>query len=698
MDTDLPSRILLLSDRHSYADQLLSQLRNEGVPLRIGAVETQAGLLARLEQEPWDLLLYFSGSVLPARESITELTRHNSGLPLICICSTVPDSGTALPLLQAGVSEFVSEDDKTGILFHIRRELQRYRALKAQRELQVHARELERRLRDLLENSTQALAYILDGMHLYCNPAYARTFGHESAAELQKIPLLDLFRGADRKALRKLLGKKTDSSETRSLRVQVQGRNEAEQHAMQLLLSPGSFDGQDCLQLSLSALAGNPDYRQALTEIKNQDLLTRLYTEDFFRERLEAAIAAAVRQQRISSLIVIQLNELLDIRSAIGQSNTNQVLHDVVDFLRQTIKKPYAGGRLDTYEFALLLDDCKTAEAVELANFIKNRINSHINATALPSLNLSCSIGIAIINEHARDADELLARARNRTGKVPEQPKNGELRIGAYPDYDMDDMLTYMEQALRERRFRLLFQPIVNIKGEKSYFYEVLSRMLDSDENDIMPDVFLPLLNLNGQAEDFDRLVFDMALSALVKSGLNGKHLLLNLTSSTLLGKTFLPWLGDCLHRHRVPAKHLIVQLNEIDIFNSPEHALEFADGLQQLDLNVAISHFGCAIDPFRHIKALRPGHIKLDKSLIPDIIYSQQHKAQVQTMLDKIHTHQARVITPNVEDADIMPLLWKMGVDYVQGHYLKRPAQAMDYPFIEEAEITLQAPPRKDS
>ncbi len=39
-------------------------------------------------------------------------------------------------------------------------------------------------------------------------------------------------------------------------------------------------------------------------------------------------------------------------------------------------------------------------------------------------------------------------------------------------------------------------------------------------------------------------------------------------------------------------------------------------------------------------------------------------------------------VIVPFVEDASIIPLLWKLGVEHIQGYYIQSPGPAMDYDF----------------
>ena len=203
------------------------------------------------------------------------------------------------------------------------------------------------------------------------------------------------------------------------------------------------------------------------------------------------AVSKAIKQQQYSSLLIIQLNEFLDIKSTIGLNKANQVLNDVAEFLKKSIQKMFTAARLDDYEFGLLIDNCKLAESIELASFIKSKINNHITTAALPSMQLSCSIGVAVINENALDAKDLVAKARVNLHK--KLPDINSIRAGDVQNQDFDALTAYINLAIKVKRFKLLFQPILGLKGESFQDYEVLSRMLDSEGNDMLPSEFSSL-------------------------------------------------------------------------------------------------------------------------------------------------------------------------------------------------------------
>jgi EAL domain-containing protein (putative c-di-GMP-specific phosphodiesterase class I) len=214
--------------------------------------------------------------------------------------------------------------------------------------------------------------------------------------------------------------------------------------------------------------------------------------------------------------------------------------------------------------------------------------------------------------------------------------------------------------------------------------------MLDRDGNEVSPAAFLPLANLNGIGEEIDRLIIGLALDSMKDS--STERLIINITSNSLMSRTFLPWLSDKLRSGRIASDLLVLQISEVDIHGNPAQALAFCRGLQQLNAGMAICHFGCALDPFAVLDELTPTLVKLDETLVRDIIYSPQQIESVRIQIGRLHERGLLVIAPQVEDMDVLPVLWQTGADYVQGYCLQRPSDEMNYEFVHVEEITLSA------
>jgi len=684
------THLLVVSEGSAAANRLISDLRHAGITLRAANAGTAPELATLLAQDQWDVLVAYATPQLPPETLHSVLQHHQQDIPVILVLPDDPGRDLQA-LFQHGVRDVLTPVEQPRLLLSVQREAGYYSLKRQLRRLEVSARELEKRHQLLLAASATPVSYVIDGVHLYCNQRYTDCFGYDSTDAIMTTPFLNLVAAGERQRVRELLIRALMEECSATLDIR---RQDGSEDVMQLTLTPVDYQGKSCLQASLQVPAGNSDYSNAVAEAQTQDLLTRLDNRSHFLSRIESAIGKAVKQGVFSSLLVVQLNEFVDISSTIGRSNANLVLNDIASFLHDSIGKPYAAARLDEQTFGIMLYDGDPDAALALGNMIQSNINNRISPAMLSSLELSCSIGMALINGHALDANQILARAQANLGTgLFATAANPQFRISENPQPDTADMLDYLKLALQEKRFRLRYQPLVHIKGDGQKRYEVLTRMLDIDGNEVSPAAFLPLAKLNGMGELLDRLVIDMTLAAITK-GSAVQGLIINITANALLDGTFLSWLSARLHASRLPADLLTLQLSEIDLHNNLEPALAFCKGLQQLNVRSAISHFGCALEPFTVLDAVRPAFIKLEETLVRDLIYGAHQKRKVQQIIHRLHESGLLVVVPQVEDIDWLPMLWENGVDFVQGHCLQAPSHEMNYEFVQVEEITLTAAP----
>ena len=687
MDSLEPIRILILSKQIHTINKILSTLRNEGVGLNAKAASNKTEFDNKIKFQNWDLILCGEDSFVPINIVKEILKTQNLALPIIFLTDINSTLKTA-ELLSIDINDCLPINLQSKIISSIKRETGFQRLKLSHRILQLEFKELEKRHHTVLDASAFPLAYIQEGLHLYCNDSYTKLFSPSDPHALEQSPLLDLFQGESRKQLKNALSQKVDSEFQLVLRLNNKLQDTAPNHPeLMLSFAPISFKGKACLQLTVKPASGNPAYSEQIITANNQDLLTKLYNKRFFHEKIELAVSKAIKQQQHSSLLVIQLNEFLDIKSTIGLSKANQVLNDVGVFLRNSIQKMFAAARLEDYEFGLLIDNCRLAESIELANFIKSKINNHITTAVLPSMQLSCSIGVAVINENALDAQDLVSKARlNLHKKLPDL---GNSNARDHQNIDIVALTTYINLALTEKRFKLLFQPILGLRGEYFHDYEVLSRMLDTEGNEMLPSEFLPLADLNGAGESLDKAVISLALIALNKATNENIRLIISLTSNTLLSKTFLPWLREALQSNTISTDKIFFQISETQICNNLEYCTKFSDSLQALGLSCIVCHYGCVAQPENYLDDIKPVYVKLDKSLVRDIGFSHYQHNELKNLFTDLHYKQIKVAVPQVENSSILPLLWKLGADFIQGYYLERPLQTMNYKFIQHYDVT---------
>jgi EAL domain-containing protein (putative c-di-GMP-specific phosphodiesterase class I) len=131
----------------------------------------------------------------------------------------------------------------------------------------------------------------------------------------------------------------------------------------------------------------------------------------------------------------------------------------------------------------------------------------------------------------------------------------------------------------------------------------------------------------------------------------------------------------------RLPSDALTFQFREPDAIAYLKQAKALTLGLSELHCKVALSQFGCAINPFNTLKHLHIDFVKIDGSFSQDLSTPESQEA-LKTLLASLHAQAKLTIVPFIESASVLATLWQAGVNYIQGYYLQGPSQSMDYDF----------------
>jgi EAL domain-containing protein (putative c-di-GMP-specific phosphodiesterase class I) len=95
---------------------------------------------------------------------------------------------------------------------------------------------------------------------------------------------------------------------------------------------------------------------------------------------------------------------------------------------------------------------------------------------------------------------------------------------------------------------------------------------------------------------------------------------------------------------------------------------------LQKLGADVYIDDFGSGYSNFDYLIKLTPTGIKIDGSLIKNILEDKNDEMLVRTIVDFAKKVNIKVVAEFVENEEIFELLKEIGVDYFQGYYFSPP------------------------
>ncbi|MBS3804046.1 MAG: EAL domain-containing protein [Oleiphilaceae bacterium] len=685
--------LLLLDPSQNDAEALISLLRNAGRATRAYRVTSSEDLEDAIKSSHWDLMLArdVDQEIQPA-DALATIRRLDKDIPFILLTDR-HDRERSVTFLKAGAQDTVPSEYTDLLVLVVRRELAALEERQKRRAMESHLREAEQRCQLLLESSKDAIAYINDGMHVYANQSYLDFLAYDDIDELICLPVLDALASQSQSPYKDFI-KAFRENDTGSMSLNcVARRNDDKEIDIALAVSAATYDGEPCLQIVIQPETSDLELEEKLRTISSQDLTTGLYNRSYLMDSLGTAIVTAGEKSQSGALAYIALDDFMGMRSKAGIAGADILLGDLAAILRQQVAEDMTLARLSDDAFCIVAHPCEEARLVDTCEAIRKNIEDHLFEINGLTVQQTVSIGIAPITENAPKASDLMGRAHTASATVRKQ--EGHARGNGIHVYNPADFETLddsnsteaIQNALDQNRFRLLFQPIINLRGEGEEHYEALVRMLDKDKKEVSPYDFLPPMGPSEMAGKIDRWVTLQTIKQLANHRSKGHdtRLFLNVTGETLRDKTFTSWLSVALKAARLPGDSLIFQVREGDAVNHLKQAREFSNSLRELHCKTSISQFGGALNPFNTLKHVQVDYVKIDGSFTEEIQKSDEAKEKVKEMVEELRSSGKLTIIPLVENATVLATLWQAGVNYIQGYYLQAPVAEMNYDFSDQ-------------
>jgi diguanylate cyclase (GGDEF)-like protein/PAS domain S-box-containing protein len=684
--------LLLLTQSQNSAEDLISLLRNSGKATRAHMVSSLEDFSTQIQEKTWDLVLAEpKAQNIEPKELFKKIKRLDKDLPVIILAEDIDPMQLEF-YLKLGACDVVPEDESNLLSMVIERELYNLNSRRALRTTQVKLRDAEKRSQGLLESSKDAITYIQDGMHIYANQSYLDLFGYDNVDDLEGMPVMDMVVTSDQENLKQSL--KSFLTTGGHIDLKYSGlKTDESNFPITMSLSSAIYADESCTQIVIRAKSNNSDLEAKLKEISSHDLLTGLYNKPYFMDSLASAVDRAVLKGNNSAALYINLDKYGKVKSQVGINNTDIVLCSVANYLKSAVNKEDTLARIGEDVFAWLRPNINAEEALIAAEKFRNGIEHLVIDANSQTVTITASIGVALINDSCSDPRDILQRSHQASDSVRydaghEKGNATHLFVAEEiaPDNSEHGIEKQVLAALKEGTFNLLFQPLINLKGDEQEHYETLFRMPQSDGKEVSADV-LNGLNIGGDLKrKIDRWVILHATKLLSEHRQQNlkTRLFVNLSAASLMDETLVSWIGVALNAAKLNKDSVIFQFNEEDATKFLAQAQEFTANLRAHNYACSLSRFGCSLKPFQTLKHLTLDYVKVDGSFTHELNKPESLKT-LKTILVKLHEQELRTIVPLVESASAVASLWQLGTHFIQGYYVQAPQAEMSYNFSDD-------------
>ena len=672
-------------------------LQNAGRSVRATHVESEEALNKLMQEKLWDLMIAMdSTSNITPSTAQKQIRRQSKDIPLI-LMTDKEGSQTCVEGIKMGARDVVRLDEDQHLLLVIDRELQNRSEREKRRASERRFFDIAQRNQQLLDSSRDAIAFVQDGMFLYTNESFAELLSYDDRDDLECLPVIDIVKEDNHDKLKSFLKNftlKVSDTETRDLTLTLLQPDNTEKE-VHFSVHKAIYDEESCIQLLYQYRGANAEELEAqIEEIKTQDAVTGLFNKTHMMERLNNLIKKAEAKEFNSAIFHIGIDDFQDtVSNKVGIAGADKTIAEIAKFAQSKVKKGDVLCRYRDDSFILIAPRINAIHAQERALILGQELRNHVIDMDGKTLHFNYHVGVSLINETTSTIDTPIDQSIQALEQArKESESNPDIVSYLYePDEEENperNILKSVQEALDNNKFKLLFQPILSLRGAEREHYEVLLRMLDESGQEVSPNEFLTEAASIGATTKIDRWVILEATKTLSKHRKQGNdtHLIIHLTKESLLDESLAPWLNVVFKTAELPANALTLQINEVDINDHLNVARTFTAAIRETGCSVSINHFGCVLNHFKILNEVSADYVKIDGSFTQDVQNNEDGIKALNELVSELHQKGKITIVPFVESASLLSKLWQSGVHYIQGHYLQGPAANMDYDFDMES------------
>jgi len=554
----------------------------------------------------------------------------------------------------------------------------------------VHARaeaerakaDAEARFRTAFEEAPIGMAIAgIDGRFLQVNRALCSFTGREQE-ELEGTLLVRLMHPEDRDAEAEALARlvRGDGGPLRGERRWLHAAGTIVWASINATLVRDAAGTPQHVLLQVQDVTERRRYETELRYLADHDPLTGLLNRRAFARELESHLEHVRRYGATGAALLLDLDHFKNINDTLGHGVGDELIVALAEALRARLGDRVAIARLGGDELAVLVPDGDVDSA---AGEVLEAVRAQRVASPSGRLrSVSASIGIAGFDEPGLTADDVLANAdlamyeakdAGRDRAVAYRPAGGasnrlDGRV-SWPDAIRD--------GLDEDRFVLQAQPIMNLSTGDTGQFELLLRLRDPLGELISPAAFLPAAERYDLIGSIDRWVVSRSIAMLADENRRGRRLTfeVNISGRSAGDEDLLALIEGELRTHEVDPAQIIFEITETTAVANIPRAQEFAHRLAALGCRFALDDFGAAFASFYYLKHLPFDYLKIDGEFVRGCVADRTDQLVIGAVVDIARGLGKRTVAEMVGDEETLELVRSLGVDYVQGFHIGRPA-----------------------
>jgi len=451
----------------------------------------------------------------------------------------------------------------------------------------------------------------------------------------------------------------------------------------QILLHRSTEEAEPYFSAVLHDISDHKAFELRLAHQATHDPLTGLPNRTLLLDRLEGALARALRHNRRVAVLFLDLDHFKVVNDSLGHSLGDRLLVGIAERLTVALRPGDTVARFGGDEFVILCEDLvDDAEAILIAERIDEALSGPFTIDDTEVF-MGVSIGIALPDGRdteaetlIRDADAAMYRAKDR-GRARWELFDNAMRASAVDRLDIENAL---RRALERRELRIFYQPIIDLHDGTIDGVEALLRWEHSERGLLPPLDFITVAEETGLIVPIGSWVLDQACRQVqrwqsVSNNPRPLRLSVNISGRQLGHPRLVEDVAAVLADTGINPAHVELEITESVLMDDVDMSAETLGRLHQLGIKLAVDDFGTGYSSLSYLRRFPVDLLKVDRSFVDGLGEDPSDSAIVTAIITLAHALGLSAVAEGVESPLQLAELRRLGCDRAQGYFMARPA-----------------------
>jgi len=437
--------------------------------------------------------------------------------------------------------------------------------------------------------------------------------------------------------------------------------------------------------------------QERIEYLAQYDTVTGLPNRRLFNDRLTLAMARDKRLDKMTALLLFDLDRFKQVNETLGHSAGDKVLQAVTARLRERLREVDTIARLGGDEFVVILES--VTDKVHAAGVAQDIVEAMAEPFVLAGQEIfvTASVGVALCPADAESVEKLIENAEFAMYQAKQEGRNNVQLYAREQNQRRGANLgteSKLRRALERDELLLNFQPKVDIQTGAITGAEALLRWRNPALGLVLPGDFIPLAEDIGLIVPIGEWVLQRACAQASAWRSQGYPIAVavNLSARQFRQNDVVEMIRRALADTGLAPESLELEITESMIMHRPEQTIATLQQLDDIGVILSVDDFGTGYSSLSYLKRFPVHKLKVDQSFVRELHQNADDAAIVRAVIALAGSLNLKTIAEGVETGLQLSYLAGLGCDEYQGYHFSRPLPAAEFLSLLQAEQAASA------